>query len=398
VNLITVYFGGLLTEIPVLVVQVLIARMAARRWPRFRWLAYAVAALPFVLAAFDFPTLPFDFRLPGWFYFLYRLWLYGSFPVFIVYWAIRALGRLRRSPRAAKNAEAAVSHAQAEGEPADPSRRDLLKTAAFVGACVPAGAVLYGAFVERTGFRVREVTIPIPNLPADLSNLRIVQLTDIHLGPFLSRKDLSRVVDAAIELKPDVALHTGDLISGPGDPLLDCIEEVARIKPTAGAFGCNGNHEIYAKAQEIAKLEAGRRGIRILRGETETLRFGQAELHLSGIDYQPFYTRKHYLRGAEILLKPGAVNVLMSHNPDVFPIAAKLGFDLVVGGHTHGGQVRMEILHQDANFARFYTPYVAGLYQENGKACYVSRGVGSIGVPVRIGAAPEISLIRLTRA
>ena len=95
---------------------------------------------------------------------------------------------------------------------------------------------------------------------------------------------------------------------------------------------------------------------------------------------------------------PGAVNVLLSHNPDVFPVAARQGYDLVLAGHTHGGQVTVEILDPFINPARFFTPYVYGLFRWGNSAAYVTRGIGTIGIPTRIGAPPEISVLRLRKA
>lgn len=89
------------------------------------------------------------------------------------------------------------------------------------------------------------------------------------------------------------------------------------------------------------------------------------------------------------------LNVLLSHNPDVFPVAAEKGFDLTIAGHTHGGQITVEILGDAVNFARFYTPYVYGRYEQQEKFIYVSRGLGTVGMPVRVGAPPEVSLIKL---
>ena len=123
------------------------------------------------------------------------------------------------------------------------------------------------------------------------------------------------------------------------------------------------------------------------------LRFGAASINFAGVDYQRF--GRPYLRGAERLIEPGTVNVLLSHNPDVFPVAASQGYDLTIAGHTHGGQVDFEILHQHMNVARVYTPYVAGIYTRGKSSVYVSTGLGTIGVPVRIGAAAEVSLLRL---
>ena len=101
---------------------------------------------------------------------------------------------------------------------------------------------------------------------------------------------------------------------------------------------------------------------------------------------------------AEKLIVPGAANLLLSHNPDVFPGAVQKGFDAVMSGHTHGGQVTVEILNQTLNVARFATPFVAGLYRLQGRSCYVTAGIGTIALPVRIGAPPEITVVRLTRA
>jgi predicted MPP superfamily phosphohydrolase len=133
--------------------------------------------------------------------------------------------------------------------------------------------------------------------------------------------------------------------------------------------------------------------MRFLRQQAEVLRFGNAELNLAGVDYQP--RKLPYLQGAERLIKPGATNVLLSHNPDVFPVAGGQGFDLTISGHTHGGQVNFEILDQDVNIARFFTPYIYGRYERGGKSLFVTRGIGTVGAPARLGAPPEVALIRL---
>jgi hypothetical protein len=95
---------------------------------------------------------------------------------------------------------------------------------------------------------------------------------------------------------------------------------------------------------------------------------------------------------------PGACNVLLSHNPDVFPVAAQQGYNLLLAGHTHGGQVTVEILDRSINPARFVTPFVYGLYRSGAASAYVTRGLGTIVIPARIGAPPEISLLRLRKA
>src|ERR1017187_981310 len=114
---------------------------------------------------------------------------------------------------------------------------------------VPFAVVSYGALIQRTDFRVREVDIPLAGLPPDLDGLRILQLSDIHLSAFLSEGEFARVIDAARDLHPQLAVVTGDLISGHSDPLDSCIRQLARLKADAGVFGCMGNHERYIRAE-----------------------------------------------------------------------------------------------------------------------------------------------------
>jgi predicted MPP superfamily phosphohydrolase len=274
----------------------------------------------------------------------------------------------------------------------DLRRRAFLKgaTGAALVAPVVVGAV---AFIRRDNLRVVEIEIPVAGLPKDLHGLRIVQLSDIHLSPFLSEATLERAIGMANETKPNLALVTGDLISRAGDPLDVCLRHVSRLRSDAGTYGCNGNHEIYTRAEGYVQREGAKLGINILRRQNRVLRFGEALLNLTGFDYQ----RKGnpYLLGAEWLRVEGALNVLLSHNPDVFPVAASKGFDLTIAGHTHGGQVDFEILEQHVNIARFFTPYVYGRYEREGKSIFVTRGIGTVGAPARLGAPPEVALIRL---
>jgi len=279
----------------------------------------------------------------------------------------------------------------------DPQRRALFHNAALAtSALVPFGAVTYGTLLARTAFELREVNFPLPDLPADLEGLRIALVTDIHFGPYLTGPELDRAIDMANEARPQLTLVTGDLITRTGDPLDGCLARLARLRADAGVFGCMGNHEIYADCEDLAEARARALGMDFLRRRSRLLQFGSARLNLVGVDYQR--QRRPYLARAGRLIQPGAVNLLMSHNPDVFPVAADLGYDLVVGGHTHGGQVTVEILEQTLNIGRFFTPFVAGLYRRGRSSLYVSRGIGTINLPMRLGARPEVSLLRLRRA
>lgn len=279
----------------------------------------------------------------------------------------------------------------------DVGRRRALAVAGNALLCSPVAAISYGSLIQRTEFKVKELDVAMPALPADLDGLAILQISDIHLSPFLSEKELARMIDASLELHPHIAFVTGDLISTRRDPLEACIRQLKRVKADAGVFGCLGNHEHYAGVERETTELGAKAGIRFLRSEAAALRFGNSVVNVAGVDYEPSSHRKHYLRGAERLLAPGAFNLLLSHNPDVFPSAARQGYDLVLAGHTHGGQVNIEIFGESINPARFYTPYVYGLYCQGRSVEYVTRGIGTIGVPVRLGAPPEIALLRLRK-
>lgn len=277
-----------------------------------------------------------------------------------------------------------------------PERRQFLRTAQTAAIAAPAIITGYGVYAARQQFHIKEVELPVAGLAKDLHGLRMVQLSDIHMSPFLTAPELRRVVDMANETKAHLALVTGDLVTGPHDPLEACLHELKRLRADAGVFGCLGNHEIFAGCEDRAELLAAELGMKFLRQGAQQLRFGQANLNLAGVDYQPF--RKPYLIGAESLVQPGMTNILLSHNPDVFPVAAEKGFNLTIAGHTHGGQVTVEYLHQYVNVARFFTPYVYGRYEKGSSSLYVTRGIGTVGIPARIGAPPEIALIRLCAA
>ncbi len=303
------------------------------------------------------------------------LWILASSPGFLLYWVIRRL-----EPKV------------------DPNRRALIRAAAVIGAGAPFAAEAWGAFITRREFRVEELDFPIHGLHADLEGKRILQISDVHLSPFLSERDFARVVDAANELRPHIAVMTGDLISSWGDPVDACIYQLSRLRADAPLLGCLGNHEIYANVERYVEAAAARKGMTFLRHGRRELRFGNGVLNIAGIDYQPFPLRGRYLRGASNLVQENATNILLSHNPDVFREAPQQGWQAMLAGHTHGGQVTVEILKQTLNVARFLTPYVSGLYREGDSSCYVTRGIGTIGIPARLGATPEITLLKLKRA
>ncbi len=350
------------------------------------------AALPAVVAGmflllfgdmflFDIKVLGAKSREPGVWRLWTSVWTAGSFGAYVLYWAWRAFRAL--TPRSFPAST-------------DIGRRRLLAAGARAALAAPFAVAGYGTFIGRDRFHVREIDLAVPDLPSDLEGLRLTQITDLHSGPYLTPADVSRIVDMANETRPHLALVTGDLISWKGDPVEACIDALSKLRADSGVWGCMGNHETYAEALRFTQNHGARRGLRFLRGENAELRFGEARLNLAGVDYQR--SDRPYLAGPKSLTVPGAVNILLSHNPDVFPRAVELGYDVVLSGHTHGGQVTLEIVKQSINPGRFFTPYVVGEYHLGRSVIYVSPGLGTINLPMRIGAQPEISAIRLRQA
>jgi predicted MPP superfamily phosphohydrolase len=298
-------------------------------------------------------------------------------------------------------------------------RRRFVQAATALAGAIPFGAGAYGFLIGRHDYRVLQLDLRVSGLPRELDGLRIAQLSDIHIGSYMSAAEVRRAVGMANELKPDLSVITGDFLTGPNDPLATCISELARLRAPLGAWGCNGNHEIYAGAQEeAAELFAGH-GMKLLRQENAEISWRGGRFNLIGVDYQlarSFRGRRTImLADTGSLVRRDMLNILLSHNPNSFPRSAELGIELMLTGHTHGGQVRVEILDHRFSPARFLTPYEAGLYKRplgsasalndkeawnaapSGPAAlvYVNRGLGTIGAPVRLGVPPEISLLVL---
>lgn len=355
--------------------------LAGRNARIFRIAVIAALSVELFGLALHFPEttrLPLPGALFGWLRGAALIWAFASTPAWLVFQLLR--------------------YYRPRPDTIDSTRRAFLHTLTGAAVATPFAIVGFGAIVERTDFQVTEVHVPIPGLHPDLAGLRLVQLSDIHLSPFLSEEEFARAVDMANELRPHLMFVTGDLISVRNDPLDACLRQIARLRADAGVLGCLGNHEIYAGLEDETTGQAARLGIPFLRGQARRLHFGSAVMNIAGTDYQRMGWHDHYLEGAERLVAPGALNILLQHNPDVFPTAARQGWDLTLAGHTHGGQVNFEILSQNLNVARFYTPYVRGLYRSGRSAIYVTRGIGTIGMPARIGAPPEITLLRLRKA
>jgi len=353
-----------------------------------------------------------------------RLWVITSSIAFVavksveaIEWAANAAARrrLRLRPEVGVGAEPGGFNA---------SRRTFFQYAACVAGSVPFLAATYGYADERLRLTIERVEVPVENLPPGLDGLRIAQLSDIHIGQYMPAREIARAVAMANGLQPDMTVVTGDFISSENDPLEACITELGRLRAPLGVWGCNGNHEEFARLEDEAERLFREKGMRLLRAENAVVEHKGARFNLLGVDYQSDYGRPGEpplprLHEIETLVRRDMPNLLLSHNPNSFPRAAELGIELSLAGHTHGGQVKFEIVDHSVSPARLFTPFVAGLYRlplyrppdrladhplmsgvaGTGKAAlYVNRGLGTIGFPVRLGSPPEITLLTLRRA
>jgi predicted MPP superfamily phosphohydrolase len=273
----------------------------------------------------------------------------------------------------------------------DPERRlalaRILSGAAAVIGLVESG-VGVAAVLRRVG--VKPVRVPLSKLPKALSGYTIVQITDVHVGPTIGRAFIDQIVRTTNALSPDLIAITGDLVDGSVAELGPLVEPLRELRAKDGVFFVTGNHEYYSGVDAwIAHLRT--LGIRVLRNERVALRDG---LDLAGVDDTSARNFGHG-HGQDV---PKAMAgrdtsraiVLMAHQPKAVLDACKLGVDLQLSGHTHGGQI-----WPWGYAVRLDQPHVAGLHDRQGTTIYVSRGTGYWGPPMRIAAPAEITRIEL---
>ena len=247
-----------------------------------------------------------------------------------------------------------------------------------------------------TAPKVYRVDVPIEGLPAAFDGFRIVQVSDVHLGPTLGVRFARRAARVANELHPDLLALTGDFVDGPVETLGPVIEPFGGIAARHGSLFVPGNHEYYWDVrgwiEEFRKL-----GARVLLNEHVVLSRGADQIVVAGVTD---YSAGHMLPGHAS--DPGkalhgaperAVKILLAHHPESWRAAERAGFDLQLSGHTHGGQFFPFSL-----LVRLTHRYTKGLHRHGKLWIYVSRGTGYWGPPLRFGVPGEVTLICLRSA
>ncbi len=281
--------------------------------------------------------------------------------------------------------------------PTDPGRRSFLAQL-FAGGTMTLGLALssWGVWSAIGPVEVKRVSVRLPNLPEKLRGFRLVQLSDIHVGPTIGQafvEDLVRKVNA---LQADLVAITGDLVDGSVAELAEAVSPLGDIRSRHGTFFVTGNHEYYSGADDWLAFLADI-GIRPLRNECLHLEHDGDALCLAGVDD---WTAHQFGNGHGADMgralrhrNPEKPVVLLAHQPKHFEQAEAHGVDLQLSGHTHGGQI-----FPFGVLTRLVQPFLAGLHQRGGSQIYVSSGTGYWGPPMRIMAPAEITFIELDRA
>ena len=263
-------------------------------------------------------------------------------------------------------------------------------------AAVLSVALLAGLAGLRSGLRppqLRRVELELPRWPAGRDGYRIVQISDIHIGPILGRAFAATLVARVNALAPDLVAVTGDLVDGKVELLADEVAPFADLRGRDGVYFVTGNHDHYSGADAWAQVIAGL-GVRVLRNERVAIGEGERAFDLIGVDdHRGALVGRE---GGEDLERALAARdaarpaILLAHDPSTFKRASALGIDLQLSGHTHGGQIWPFGL-----LVRLVIPTVAGFYTKGAAQLYVSRGTGFWGPPMRLFAPAEITEIVL---
>lgn len=303
------------------------------------------------------------------------------------------------------------------------ARRTFLTKAVNAGgyalAAVPVAALGTDALFTLYDFEVHRVEVPIKNLPRQFEGLTIAQLSDIHAGSFFSEKPMEEVCRIVESLKPDMVVVTGDWVNWRALELPMILPQIVRLANFAtkqtrlGLWGSLGNHDHYSSGAAHAEILSMIRtsGVNLMVNQNTTFRIDGASLQMAAIDNVGLRQNFGNLDEALAGLSPEHPTILMAHDPTFWDkkIHAKphetaygnILVDLTLSGHTHGGQMGLNILGMDITPAALMYKQVAGLYADDyelGQHIYVNRGIGTTGIPVRLGVPPEITLLTLRKA
>ncbi len=367
-----------------------------RKWRVCLWgaLIFCLAALPLAMVA--------RYRFPGhclapflaWFAYIAFGFITLIFPGILIRDAGLVVLKIikksfRRQPKA--------RHKEGAGKPdaADPSRRLFLVNTTNAALAGSAAALTgYGIFRAVNAPDVVHVDIPMANLPASFQGFKILQISDLHISMTLKKNHVQAVVDRACQEQADMIVVTGDMADGHEKDLGPNALPLSDLKAKFGKYFVTGNHDYYSGVAPWL-LRMNRLGFTPLINEHRIIEKNNARIVLAGItDYRAGrMVPGHASDPVKALYgAPQSIpKIMLAHQPKSIFGVSPLGVDLMICGHTHGGQ------YIPWNFmVPLDQPYVHGLHRHGNTLVYVSRGTGYWGPPIRVGAPPEITILRLT--
>lgn len=270
----------------------------------------------------------------------------------------------------------------------------------------------YGAFAGKKTIRTEEIKLSMSSLPAGLNGLKIVQLSDLHLGSFKNDRFLKRAVERVNRIEPDLILFTGDIVNNYHQELLGFEDQLKRLKARFGKYAILGNHDYgdytdwdsrQDKKQnfDLVLNKIRESGFKLLLNRSERILIHDTPFYLTGVEnwgHAPF-PRYARLDSALRHVPDDSFRILMTHDPAHWAeqVVSKTTIPLTLSGHTHGGQFAFKFAGLEFSPIWLVTKKWGGLYQEGEQLLYVNRGFGCVGLPARIDMAPEISVFTLFR-
>jgi len=245
------------------------------------------------------------------------------------------------------------------------------------------------AIDEANSLSLEKVEIELERLPAKLDGFRIVHLSDIHHSPFTGLDHIRRAVKISNRLKPDIFLLTGDYVSHHPEFIAPVAEVLAELNAVYGTYACLGNHDHWTDAELVTHLFRGE-GINVLINEGFRLETDNGSFWLAGVD--DYMVGKTDVASSLKGSYPDELKILLAHNPIIFRQSVRSGVDLTLSGHTHGGQIKLRDEEKRILPRRKLS---SGLHRRGNSQIYITRGIGTVVLPVRFQCPPEISLLEL---
>jgi uncharacterized protein len=267
-----------------------------------------------------------------------------------------------------------------------------LGAVALVSYGVGLSLSVWGVFFRRRLVRVRTLDVPIVGLDRAFDGYRIAQLSDLHIGGLWPRSRAEGWVRRANALEADLVALTGDYVTSGTAFHEDIAAVLSALRARDGAIAVMGNHDYFGGGEPLVSLLRAA-GVAVLRNERWTLSRGAAKVTFAGVD--DTWTRRADVKRTMEGRDADAPVIALAHDPKLFPELADSGAALVLSGHTHWGQIAMPFFPTRLNLSSRSYRYHAGIYTRGDATLYVHPGLGTTGPPVRLGAAPEITILRL---